>query len=187
MVPYYGRHGTKQFIHGKPIRYGFKVWSLCTNDGSGIWFEPYCGRDTNVADEGFGQGPNVVLDLITKAGLKPGSELYFDNLFTSFPLLNKLSNFEMAGTGTVRQNHLNNIPIKKKAVLEKKQVPRGTSDVVYKDDIVLVAWKDNKPVYMASNKFGGEMSSTCRRYSRVEHKSIQVSQKKFLNQSVCFS
>jgi DNA excision repair protein ERCC-6 len=25
MIPYYGRHGSKQFIHGKPIRYGFKV------------------------------------------------------------------------------------------------------------------------------------------------------------------
>jgi Transposase IS4 len=25
MVPYYGRHGSKQYIHGKPVRYGFKV------------------------------------------------------------------------------------------------------------------------------------------------------------------
>ena len=25
MAPYYGRHGAKQFIRGKPIRYGFKL------------------------------------------------------------------------------------------------------------------------------------------------------------------
>lgn len=25
MIPYFGRHGTKQFIYGKPVRYGFKV------------------------------------------------------------------------------------------------------------------------------------------------------------------
>ena len=25
MVPYFGRHRIKQFIYGKPIRYGFKV------------------------------------------------------------------------------------------------------------------------------------------------------------------
>ena len=25
MVPYFGRHNTKQFIRNKPIRYGFKV------------------------------------------------------------------------------------------------------------------------------------------------------------------
>lgn len=25
MIPYYGTHPTKQYIHGKPIRYGYKV------------------------------------------------------------------------------------------------------------------------------------------------------------------
>ncbi len=34
MVPYYGRHSTKQYIHGKPVRYGYKVWALCTSGGS---------------------------------------------------------------------------------------------------------------------------------------------------------
>lgn len=33
MVPYYGRHSSKQFIRGKPIRFGFKVWSLNTAFG----------------------------------------------------------------------------------------------------------------------------------------------------------
>lgn len=25
MIPYYGRHSSKQYIRGKPIRYGYKV------------------------------------------------------------------------------------------------------------------------------------------------------------------
>ena len=25
MIPYFGRHSTKQFIRGKPVRYGYKV------------------------------------------------------------------------------------------------------------------------------------------------------------------
>lgn len=25
MIPYYGRHSAKQYIHGKPIRFGYKV------------------------------------------------------------------------------------------------------------------------------------------------------------------
>ena len=29
MVPYYGRHSTKQHFRGKPIRFGYKVWILC--------------------------------------------------------------------------------------------------------------------------------------------------------------
>ena len=104
MIPYFGRHSSKQYIHGKPIRYGYKVWSICTSGGSGVWFEPYCGRDTRVEDMGLGHGPNVVLQLVEKASLLPGSELFFDNLFTSFPLLDNLSARNIAGTGTVRQN-----------------------------------------------------------------------------------
>lgn len=29
MVPYFGRHSSKQFIRGKPIRYGYKVKIVC--------------------------------------------------------------------------------------------------------------------------------------------------------------
>ena len=29
MVPCYGRHSCKIFIHGKPIRFGCKLWGLC--------------------------------------------------------------------------------------------------------------------------------------------------------------
>lgn len=33
MVPYYGRHGAKQFIKGKPVRFGFKNWALASSKG----------------------------------------------------------------------------------------------------------------------------------------------------------
>ena len=32
-VKYFGRHPTKQFICGKPIRFGYKNWTLCSSDG----------------------------------------------------------------------------------------------------------------------------------------------------------
>ncbi|KAJ8939830.1 hypothetical protein NQ318_013049 [Aromia moschata] len=47
MVPYFGRHGTKQFITGKPIRYGYKVWSLCDPCGYLIQFDAYQGKQNN--------------------------------------------------------------------------------------------------------------------------------------------
>jgi hypothetical protein len=121
---------------------------------------------------GLGQGPNVVLDLVRKAELGPGSKIYFDNLFTSFPLLQELSgerfislflhfyctvvtivhiqskystvstvykflDMGMSGTGTMRQNRLNKIPINTKKEMEKKAVERGTLHTIYKDDQVL--------------------------------------------------
>ena len=174
MIPYYGRHSSKQFIRGKPIRYGFKVWALCTSCGAGVWYEPYCGRDTCIEDQGLGQGPNVVLDLIEKAGLPQGSEIYMDNVFTTFPLLEKLSERGIGGTGTVRQNRLNKVPIMKKKQVEKKDVPRGFSQSLFQEDRVLIVWKDNKAVYMASNKHGDDKSGTCLRFSREKKANIQV-------------
>ncbi|GBP57432.1 PiggyBac transposable element-derived protein 3 [Eumeta japonica] len=43
IVPYFGRHGTKQHIHGKPIRFGYKLWSAATRHGYLVNFEPYQG------------------------------------------------------------------------------------------------------------------------------------------------
>ena len=38
MVAYYGRHACKQFIRGKPIRFGFKNFCRCTPLGYLIAF-----------------------------------------------------------------------------------------------------------------------------------------------------
>ena len=86
--------------------------------------------------------------------------IFFDNLFTSFDLLERLSERGLGGTGTVRQNRLNRVPIVKKKELEKKTVERGTFEAVFNGDQVLVAWKDNKGVYMGSNKYGVDPLST---------------------------
>lgn len=152
--------------------YCFKVWALCTSGGAGVWYEPYCGRDTKIDDKGLGQGPNVVLDLVEKAQIGRGSEVFFDNLFTSFPLLDNLSEKGIGGTGTVRQNRLHKVPIINKKEMEKKE--RGHADVVYKGDTVLVAWRDSKAVYLASNKYTGDINHNCKRFDRVKRASVQV-------------
>lgn len=43
MIPYFGRHGAKQFIRGNPIRFGYKMWALTTALGYVVLFEPYQG------------------------------------------------------------------------------------------------------------------------------------------------
>ena len=66
------------------------------------------------------------------------------------------------------------MPIVKKKELEKKTVERGTSQAIFNEDQVLTAWKDNKAVYIASNKYPMEPFSTCSRFNRVERKTVQV-------------
>lgn len=44
MVKYYSKYSCKQFIRGKPIRFGYKLWSLCTVDAYLVTFEIYEGK-----------------------------------------------------------------------------------------------------------------------------------------------
>ena len=45
MVPYLGLHSAKQYIKGKPIKFGYKLWMLCSSDECPYNFEIYCGKD----------------------------------------------------------------------------------------------------------------------------------------------
>ena len=53
MVHYYGRHHMKQFIRGKPIRFGFKMWAHCSERGNLHSFEFYTGRHDNQPSGGY--------------------------------------------------------------------------------------------------------------------------------------
>jgi len=33
MVPYLGLHSYKQFMKGKPVQFGYKMWMLCSAHG----------------------------------------------------------------------------------------------------------------------------------------------------------
>lgn len=59
MVPYFGRH---QFIRGKPIRWGYKMWTGTTRLGYVTWMEPYQGKNDNLPSKyDMGLGGNVIL------------------------------------------------------------------------------------------------------------------------------
>lgn len=42
-IPYYGRHGAKQFINGNSTHFRFKMWVHATLLGYAVQFEPYQG------------------------------------------------------------------------------------------------------------------------------------------------
>ena len=55
MVPYFGRHSLKQYIKGKPIKFGFKMWALASHDGYVVNFTHYSGK-THAYNKEFGVG-----------------------------------------------------------------------------------------------------------------------------------
>ena len=114
MIPYLGKHEIKQFLCSKPILFGFKLWCLASTDGYLFYGEPYYGADTKMSDIGVGKGVDVVLSLAEKGGLSNGFFVTFDNLFTSFPLLDELSKGGIGGLVTIRQNCLKSAAISSK-------------------------------------------------------------------------
>ena len=67
MVPYFGKHGSKQDIHDKSIKFGFKLWVMATPLGYCIQFCPYAGKDSIMQEYeniGLGLGPSVVAKVV---------------------------------------------------------------------------------------------------------------------------
>uniref|UniRef100_A0A8C4X3H4 PiggyBac transposable element-derived protein domain-containing protein n=1 Tax=Erpetoichthys calabaricus TaxID=27687 RepID=A0A8C4X3H4_ERPCA len=120
MVPYFGRHGCKQFIRGKPIRFGFKFWCGATRLGYICWFQPYQGKNP---DNKHGVSASLVLqfsEALVQA--HPGQyHFVFDNFFTSITLLDKLSSMGHQATGTVRKDRIDKAPLESDVVLKKKE------------------------------------------------------------------
>jgi hypothetical protein len=102
MIPYYGKHGAKQYIHGKPIKFGYKMWVAATRLGYVINFYPYQGA--GMTDKNLGLGGSVVSYLTKDLPKLDGNffHVIFDNLFTSQRLLRLLAEKGMAATGTLR-------------------------------------------------------------------------------------
>ena len=73
------------------MRFGFKIWCIPSSKRYHLHEEPYCGVDTDLPDTILGQGADVVLGLIDKFEVKAGSTVKFDNLFTSLPLLDEVT------------------------------------------------------------------------------------------------
>lgn len=173
MVRYFGPHPLKQSIREKPERYGWKVWILATASGQLLACQPYAGAKTLIADQGLGQGPNVVLGLAQQYQLKPGSKVGCDNLFTSFDLLDHMGDRGWGVVGTVRQNRIVGVPIPNKQEANKS-MQRGAMKTVYKDNSCVTVWKDSQPVFITSNYAGPEPAGTCQRYGGQEKGYVAV-------------
>lgn len=176
MVPYYGRHSTKQHLHGKPIRFGFKVWSLCTRLGYLVQAEPYQGASTGNEMPDLGVGGSVVMDLLQELPEKKKYSLYMDNYFTSIRLLEKLGNMGHDATGTIRNNRVEKAPLIEPSKMKKMQ--RGAYDQVTDQEtqISVVRYNDNNIVTVASNKVGVSPLGKAKRWSLSEKKKIEILQ-----------
>ena len=153
----------KQFIRGKPIRYGFKFWCMNTPGGYLIKFDPYTGTQ-EARDPGQTLGTSVVRRL-TSSYIPPKSTIYIDNYFNSIPLQESLKEEGIYVVGTIRSDRIEHAPRK-----DLKKEPRGSYHAIHEEDsgITLIRWNDNSQVTIATNVEENRSLglTTCKRWNR---------------------
>ena len=119
MVAFKGRSHMKQYLPSKPVKLGFKVWTLAEAEtGYVCGFEVYTGRRANATRNGLGY--DVVMQL-TEAYQFERHHLFFDNFFTSVKLRD-LEERQTYACGTIRSNRAGlPLDVKKPARLQRGQ------------------------------------------------------------------
>lgn len=185
MIPYRGKHSSKMFLKGKPIRFGYKAWTLASSDGYVFQFDIYSGKSTNSQssnNEDFGLGGSVVLNLLSVVETPAHHAIYFDNFFTSFHLLCHLKNKGFHATGTIQENRIKICPLEPVTSFRKKE--RGYYDYRYEEQnkIIVVRWNDNSVVTLGSTFGKIEHVKNVSRYSRKQRKKVSVPQPNLIEQ-----
>jgi Transposase IS4 len=168
MIPYRGHHSCKMFIFGKPIKFGFKSWTLASSSGYVYGFEIYSGKGSNTAENNLGMGGNVVINLLKIIDDLPNHSIFFDNLFTSIPLLVYLREKNIFATGTLRENRLKDVGILNSKAFKKLE--RGHYDYRFEkhQEIMVIRWNDSAVVTVATNMHTVEPIVNVERYSKVK-------------------
>jgi hypothetical protein len=155
MIPYHGHHSCKQYVRGKPIRFGFKGWVCSCEHGFPFCIELYQVKGTwlaaDVSDaKSVGMSGNVVLSCLRRVVTDPTCHIiFFDSFFASHALLCSLQDLGYRATGTIRGNRMANAPLK--SLTEMSSAERGSVDYCSDGSIVACRWKDNAIVTMATN------------------------------------
>uniref|UniRef100_A0A8P4KED6 PiggyBac transposable element-derived protein domain-containing protein n=1 Tax=Dicentrarchus labrax TaxID=13489 RepID=A0A8P4KED6_DICLA len=167
----------KQFIRGKPIRFGYKIWSLASSSGFVHQMEPYVGSHTHLVETGLGQGPSVILGLAEKAEVPPSAfKFYHGNLFTTLSLVDEMTLRGDGSCGTMRQTQLHNVPFT--APKTFKKTPRGDAEYLVEVEKLIVRWTDNSVVTVVSNMEREFTETEAKRWNKQKRTMDKVRQPK---------
>jgi DNA excision repair protein ERCC-6 len=180
IVRYYGNYPIKQFIKGKPIRFGYKLWAMCGDNGYCYNFSLYCGKSLETTSN-IPLGSQVVLSLLNCIQNPSKHKLFFDNYFTSHDLLVQLKNKGFRATGTVRENRLKQCPVASDKLMKSKE--RGYFDYKFDKEhqILAVKWYDNKCFSIATNFDSVFPLKQVKRWCRNKKEKINVGQPQVIN------
>ncbi|XP_021552849.1 piggyBac transposable element-derived protein 1 [Neomonachus schauinslandi] len=152
-----------QFLNGKPIRIGYKIWCGTTTQGYLVWFEPYQEESTVMVDKDLdlGLGGNLVMhfaDVLLERGQYP-YHLCFDSFFTSVKLVSALKKKGVRATGTIRENRTDKCPLMNAEHMRKMKKGYFDFRVEENEEIILCRWHGDDIISLCSNAVGIEPAS----------------------------
>ncbi len=171
----------KQYNPKKPHKWGFKLFMLCGTDGFIYNTEVYSGQGNEPRfhppnEPNLGASSNVVLRMIRDLPRNRNHRVYFDNWFTSLPLVHHLAKLGIYSVGTVRRNRITNDPLPQEKAMKKKK--RGTIVerlAVYKRiPITTILWKDSKLITFLSSYVGKLPVTKVKRFCRTRRTHIEL-------------
>jgi len=181
----------KQYLPDKPHKWGYKFFVLCGVSGFAYNFELYTGNEDIclLGEPDLGASSNVVVRLARIVPDFHHHKLYFDNYYTSMPLLSFLEGKFIHSLGTVKfcrllekedlKNAIFDVLSNRKPKLgEMKHNKRGDY-IEYVTEleghpIVFIAWKDNKVVSMILSFCSNLPVTKIERFCKKERKRIEV-------------
>ena len=182
MIAFQGRLSYKQYMPAKPIKRGIKVWMRCDATNAYLAdFDVYLGRRERPSEKGLGYD---VVRKLTQDIEGSHHHMYFDNYFTSVPLMKDLLDNETYACGTVRTNkkYLSN------DIKRPGRMGRGESKIWQETggNLTATVWKDKKVVTVLSTLSDPNQMERCRRREgnvvhEVEQPASLHSYNKFMN------
>lgn len=178
MIPFSGRCAMRQYVPSKPNPVGLKNFMLAAPDGLVLDYMIYTGKNTLPEEDikGYGLGGAVVKRLVQSLAVDLQEQptlLFTDRCFTGIRIIELLAERNIPLTRTVVANRTDGAAL---TFPKDKEMSRGASVQKVREDgkIGLVKWKDNKSVLMMSSAYGIHPEGTCKRWSKEEHKKVDV-------------
>ena len=178
MIKYYGRHGCKQYIRGKPIRFGYKAWCLNLVSGYLIDFDFYQGKSSTLPVTSLGVGGSVIKNLVSRLPGR-GYHVFCDRFFTSLKLVEEMGVEGIGITGTIQRNRMGDCPLRHECELVKN---RGDFDYLKNNTNLVCVWKDNATVSLCTNTSSVYPIGKASRYSSAQHRRIEIDQPNLVRQ-----
>jgi hypothetical protein len=122
--------------------------------------------------EVFGLGGSVVMKLANTI-TSPNHQLYFDNYFTNYNVIEALGMKKIYCADTARVNRFSNPPLTPDN--DMKKTARGNMEEAFTSGgLVVTKWFDNKPVIVDPYFVGIGNKDQCKKYDKSRKEYVQV-------------